>query len=209
MQTEQEIFWAGKFGDEYYKRNNLSEKELSISLRSWSVITRWMEHKPLSILEIGCNIGINLMGLSYLFPDAKLDGIEINREAAAIAQNNIGKRGVIFNDSILAFIPPNKYDLVFTRGVLIHINPEHLTEVYKKMNDLSNQYIVMVEYYNPVPVEVNYRGHSNRLFKRDFAGEMLDLYPSLALQNYGFFYYRDEVMPLDDVNWFLLRKDDK
>jgi spore coat polysaccharide biosynthesis protein SpsF len=54
-------------------------------------------------------------------------------------------------------------------------------------------------------VEIDYRGHSGKLFKRDFAGEMLDRFPDLKLVSYGFCYHRDE-FPQDDSTWFLMEK---
>ena len=64
----------------------------------------------------------------------------------------------------------------------------------------------MVEYYNPTPVEVKYRGHSQKLFKRDFAGEMIDKYKSkIKLIDYGFVYNRD-LHPQGNLTWFLLEK---
>jgi len=63
-----------------------------------------------------------------------------------------------------------------------------------------------VEYYNPVPVEVSYRGHQGKLFKRDFSGEMLDKFKDLRLIRYGFVYHRDPSFPQDDITWFLLEK---
>ena len=62
------------------------------------------------------------------------------------------------------------------------------------------------EYYSPNPVSVNYRGNEDVLFKRDFAGEMMDMYNDLKLVNYGFVYHRDDFFPGDDANWFLLEK---
>ena len=56
---------------------------------------------------------------------------------------------------------------------------------------LLTVFIGLVEYYNPTPVEVEYRGHVQKLFKRDFAGEMLDRFPDLTLVHYGFAYHRD------------------
>jgi hypothetical protein len=44
------------------------------------------------------------------------------------------------------------------------------------------------------------------MFKRDFAGEMLDKFQDLRLLDYGFVYHRDTQFPQDDVNWFLLEK---
>jgi spore coat polysaccharide biosynthesis protein SpsF len=53
---------------------------------------------------------------------------------------------------------------------------------------------------------VSYRGHADRLFKRDFAGEMMDMYPDLFLVDYGFAYRRDPSFPQDDISWFLMEK---
>jgi len=61
------------------------------------------------------------------------------------------------------------------------------------------------EYYNPSPVSVPYRGHQDRLFKRDFAGDLIEGY-GLKLVDYGFIYKRDTWAPQDDVTWFLLEK---
>ena len=53
---------------------------------------------------------------------------------------------------------------------------------------------------------LNYRGHKDRLFKRDFAGEMLEKFPDLKLVDYGFSYRKDPAFPQDDITWFLLKK---
>ena len=90
--------------------------------------------------------------------------------------------------------------------MLIHIHPDHLTTVYDQLYNSSRKYILMAEYYNPSPVSVNYRGHEDRLFKRDFAGEIMDRYSDLKLIDYGFAYHRDPVWPQDDITWFLMEK---
>ena len=91
-------------------------------------------------------------------------------------------------------------------GVLIHLDPTAWDEVYDLLHSATSRYICLAEYYNPVPVEVPYRGHRNRLFKRDFAGEFLDRHPNVALVDYGFIYHRDPVFPQDDTTWFLLER---
>lgn len=111
-----------------------------------------------------------------------------------------------YNDSIHNFNIDEKYDLVFTKGVLIHINGDKLQSVYEKMYNLSNKYILIAEYYSRDFREINYRGNNNKLFKRDFCGEIMDKYPSLKLIDYGFVYYRDPTFPQDDITWFLLEK---
>ena len=98
-----------------------------------------------------------------------------------------------------------KFDLTFTKGVLIHINPEMLPVVYQNLYDLSNRYIMVCEYYNPAPESIDYRGNKDRLFKRDFAGELMRKY-NLKLIEYGFNYQHDPYFTNDDSTWFLLSK---
>jgi spore coat polysaccharide biosynthesis protein SpsF len=70
----------------------------------------------------------------------------------------------------------------------------------------TGRYLFVAEYYNPSPVAIAYRGHKDRLFKRDFAGEIMDRYPQIRLVDYGFSYHRDPSFPQDDITWFLMEK---
>jgi hypothetical protein len=98
------------------------------------------------------------------------------------------------------------YDLALIVGVLIHINPDALPAVYDNLYAASGRYILVAEYYSPNPVSVLYRGHTDRLFKRDFAGEMLDRFSDLKLFDYGFCYRWNPNFPLDHITRFLLEK---
>ena len=201
--TEQEAFWAGEFGTGYIERYQ-GKALLAANLSFFSKVFKQVG-KPDSILEFGANIGMNLKALKLLFPEVNLSGIEINKEAADELAKVIPLEDV-FNGSILEYNAVAKFQISLIKGVLIHINPEVLPLVYKKLYDSSSKYILIAEYYNPSPVTINYRGNSDRLFKRDFAGEMLETYSDLKLIDYGFCYKRDMVFPQDDITWFLLEK---
>jgi pseudaminic acid biosynthesis-associated methylase len=110
------------------------------------------------------------------------------------------------NQSILEYQPGRMFDLVLIKGVLIHLKPEVLPQVYDTLFAASARYVLLAEYYNPSPIALPYRGHSDRLFKRDFAGELMDRCPRLKLVDYGFAYRRDPNFPHDDLTWFLLEK---
>lgn len=166
----------------------------------WKTI---MPHKVSSVLELGANRGSNIKALRKLNPSAEFTAVEINPTAC---EKLAGIGGIhVFRESIFDFKVKSQYELVFTKGVLIHINPGMLKTIYHKMYLASSKYIVVAEYYNPVPTTVDYRGHKNKLFKRDFAGEMLDIYHDLKLVGYGFWYHRD-AYPQDDLNYFILEK---
>ncbi len=201
FQTEQEEFWAGEFGDDYIDRNN-DERILAGNVRLFSNIFRPTVGVE-SVIELGCNIGLNLEAIKTVSPSAKLTGVEINKRAADMARKkNIGD---IRDGSILEPLDLPKADLTFTKTVLIHINPDMLDKVYENLVQLSNRYVLVVEYYNPAPVTINYRGNTERLFKRDFAGELMDRH-GLKLVDYGFSYHRDKFFPQDDMTWFLMEK---
>jgi pseudaminic acid biosynthesis-associated methylase len=202
--TEQEKFWAGGFGSDYIGRNDLSPENAAAYSALWHRIIPCLNEKPQSALELGSNIGHNLRTLKAIFPGIGLGGVEINKEAAEILKQWGGAE--VYNESILDFKAPRRFDLVFTAGVLIHINPQWLPQVYKTMYDSSSRYIIMAEYYNSTPVEVSYRGYSEKMYKRDFAGEIMDLYPDLTLRDYGFVYRRDRLFSFDDLNWFVMEK---
>ncbi|TVL99715.1 MAG: pseudaminic acid biosynthesis-associated methylase [Candidatus Brocadia sp. WS118] len=203
FKTEQENFWAGDFGNEYIKRNQ-GEMLLASNLNFFTKALRQAD-KINSCIEFGANIGMNLKALKLLQPGLKIKGVEINETAAKQLKAVIGMDNV-YNQSILDFEPIEKVDLSLIKGVLIHINPDMLPVVYEKLYYASSRYVLIAEYYNPSPVTINYRGHTDRLFKRDFAGEMLDTYSDLKLVDYGFIYKRDVKFPLDDITWFLLEK---
>jgi hypothetical protein len=129
-------------------------------------------------IEFGANIGMNLKALKLLHPMQEQHGIEINADAAR---------------ELALVIPPN---------------PDELPQVYDKLVATCGKYLLVAEYYNPSPVAIPYRGHTDRLFKRDFAGEIMDRHPHMELIDYGFAYRRDPNFPQDDITWFLMGKRD-
>lgn len=203
MKTDQEYFWAGEFGDSYISRND-SDQLLAANLNLFSKILE--RTGPIdSALELGCNVGMNLRALALLSPEAEIRGIDINQTAVDQLRERHGEFHLKCG-SILETFEFEESTITFTKGVLIHINPEYLPVVYKNLYEKSEKYICLIEYYNPSPVSVTYRGHQDRLFKRDFCKDLIDEYPDLKLIDYGFCYRNDAIFPQDDLTWFLLEK---
>ena len=203
FQTDQENFWAGDFGTKYISRN-ASKHYLAANLNLFGNILSKTDGVE-SVMELGPNIGMNLKALELLLPNVKFAGIEINSSAFKILQSEF-PNGKFLNQSISEFKVTEVYDLCLVKGVLIHLNPDLLPTVYEKMYQSSRKYILISEYYNTIPVSVDYRGHNDRLFKRDFAGEFLKKYPDVRLVDYGFSYHLDANFPQDDETWFLIEK---
>ena len=205
--TAQETFWSGPFGDQYLHRNQDAQL-LASNFHLFSNILAHT-HGIRSIMEFGANIGMNLVPLQRLLPEVALSALEINQNAVDQLHSLKAKQLPelqIYHSAIQDFSPTTPYDLVFTKGVLIHIAPESLANVYQRLYQSCHRYLLVAEYYNPTPVNIPYRGHQDRLFKRDFAGELLDQFSDLRLIAYDFAYHRDPHFPQDDISWFLLSK---
>jgi pseudaminic acid biosynthesis-associated methylase len=200
--TAQEDFWAGSFGDEYSDRN-VGAGWIAANTALFSRILERTGHVG-SLIEFGANVGLNLRAIDILKPGIELDAVEIN--AMAAERLAAWGRARVHQKSVFDFEPDRTWDLALIKGVLIHINPDRLGDVYDLLYRASRRFVCVVEYFNPTPVALPYRGHEERLFKRDFAGEMLDRFPDLRLVDYGFRYRRDPNFPQDDVTWFLMQK---
>ena len=205
--TEQEKFWAGEFGTEYSDRN-VGANILASNIALFADILKRVPRLN-SVIEFGANIGLNLRALDLLYPGQAQAAVEINEVAAKKIHDALPNTKVFnlaISDFDSGFLSNGPCDLALIKGVLIHINPDQLKMVYKKLYESTKKLILICEYYNPKPDTVSYRGHADRLFRRDFAGEMLDTYADLTLVNYGFAYHRDPSFPQDDLTWFLLER---
>lgn len=201
--SKTEEFWKGDFGIEYSKRNvGLVARNAVFFAKALLPVMGLRQ--PQSVLELGCGTGQNLEALQLLLgQQTELEGVEINEQAA-----NACKVGTIHVRSLLGLTGSTwlrTWDLVMTKGVLIHQPPDELPTIYDMMYRASNRYIFIAEYYNPTPVEIPYRGHDGVLWKRDFAGELMDQHPDVKLVDTGFAYHRAP-QPQDDLTYFLMEK---
>ena len=205
-------FWRGDFGDEYTKRNvDLVKNNIRFfDDIFWKCLAHGGHQVSWeSMIEFGAGAGNNIKALiesDQRSKHKKYTAVEIN-ESACEQLREIEKDfhfGII-NRDINDGKGFGKHDLVLTKGLLIHIPPEKLKNAYQTIYDSSNKYILICEYYNPTPVMIRYRGEDDKLWKRDFAGDLLSLFPDLELIDYGFTYHKDE-FPQDDITWFLMEK---
>jgi len=198
--TSQEETWAGSFGDAYTERQRLP---LAARKAMFSRILASTRYPITSVIEFGAGTGENLRALRALLVGVKLYGVELNAQAFGELKS---AADVAIKGSILDVPLTETWDITLTRGLLIHIQPVELLRVYDVLYKHTRHYVCICEYYNPTPVMIPYRGENDRLWKRDFAGELLNRYPNLRLVDYGFVYHRDPIIPQDDITFFLMEK---
>ena len=204
--------WTGAFGQEYTDRNLLSPEahdalygyDFGISRKQLNQIFLQGVPKDARILEVGCNIGNQLILLQQM-GYRNLFGIEVQPYALELARSrtrNIGlSQGSVFR------IPESRpFDLVFTSRVLIHISIEDLDAAMDEIYRCAGTYVWGIEYYSPRVTEVNYRNRKGLLWKTDYSRLYLDRFKDLEL-------VREQRLPyLHNENidsMFLLRKKKK
>jgi spore coat polysaccharide biosynthesis protein SpsF len=207
MTTNEQIeFWRGAFGDAYTDRNTASSEQLRARVALWAEILRHMlPAPPRSILEVGANLGVNLRALKALSP-ARMIAVEPNDKARSILVRDgvVAEPNAISGVAQSIALPDGCADLAFTSGVLIHIHPDDLAAAIAEIHRCAARWIVCIEYFSDKAEEIPYRGHGERLFKRDFGGFWLDRFPELRVAAYGFAW--KPVTGLDNLTWWLFEK---
>ena len=150
--------------------------------------------------EVGANAGWNLSAIKHAIHgyNVACHGCEINISAwdqARSAGFNLD------NFSISSGGYSEKFELAFTAGVLIHINPEELSETMARIDRASCDYVLAIEYEADTDTEVEYRGHSGRLWKRPY-GRMYEEMGLMLIET-GKVGKEDG---FDDCTYWMLRK---
>jgi len=204
--SKQSNFWLSK--------SHLYSKKKSNSFFKWKIFYGCPFFKkilkktnPKTIMEIGTNIGINLHYIRKIDyqKKIKIDAIEVNKKICdQLKKNKKLKINCVINEDILNYSGNKKYDLVFTKGLLIHIDPKNLNKVINKIIKMSKKYILIIEYFSHKPTSIkNYRGKKDLLFKRDFG--KLFLKKNLKCIDYGFLWKEKELV-FDNLNWWIFKK---
>lgn len=134
-------FFLGKNGDEYTQRNETSNLERkSVADIIYNTVKM---HKIKSVCELGCNVGHNLSRLGDLTLTC---GVDIND--SALEKGKEKYPFVNFIKGSIYDIPlyDNSFELVFTRGVLIHVAPNDRLKVLDEMKRISSRFIINIEY---------------------------------------------------------------
>jgi len=177
-----ERLWAGEFGDEYIERN------LAAYARRGEFWLPFIEElRPQSVLELGCNVGGNLEWIAQRVEARNIIGVDVNAKALRMLEERVPGVRAMHAPARDLPVSDHSIELVFTMGVLIHQPEETLARVMSEMVRASSRYVFCAEYFDDHTVEVPYRGHEGALFRRDYGGLFLDLFPhDLTLVREGF-----------------------
>jgi pseudaminic acid biosynthesis-associated methylase len=204
MSTPQVEIWKGNFGDAYIERNRPNDERLRRLTMKWANLLNHIAiDPPMSILEVGANVGGNLLALERV-TNAQLWALEPNARARQTLERILPKERIL--DATAETIPlcDESVEMVFTSGVLICIHPDHLLKACSEIVRCARKYIVCIEFFAHEPETKRYRGHDELLFKRDFGAFYLDHFPALKIVDYGFNWAR--TTGEDNTTWWIMRR---
>src|ERR1700751_5572614 len=125
MKTKQVDFWSGNFGKEYTDRNpqslddwdQLYVKSYGISKTDINAEFIGQLDKNVRILEVGCNVGMQLAGLQRM-GFTNLYGIELQSYAVEKSKEVTKGLNIIQGSGFDIPFKDNFFDVVLTNGVL-------------------------------------------------------------------------------------------
>ena len=188
LQTPQIDVWSGDFGKEYTNRNPSTLDELNELYDRYFGITRsaldeeflGKLDRSIDILEVGANVGAQLQAL-HAMGFENLHALELQEYAIDIGKKKLPKADWIQGNAFDMPFPDGHVDLAFTSGVLIHISPDDIGGALDEIHRCTREYIWGFEYYADQYTEIQYRGHSQLLWKTNFAALYLERFDDLEL----------------------------
>lgn len=188
--------WVGDFGNEYIARNAIDGGRDEFARRIFDVIS------PTSVLEVGANIGLNLKAMAKYGP-LKLMAAEPNDKARHELMKFADVVSSSCSDSLGAFGTASA-DLVFTCGVLIHIPTDKLAKSMSEIYRVSRRWIVCAEYFAPQEEMIEYRGHKDQMWRRDYGDLFMSQFPDLKCLDVSFLWRR--TTGLDNLTVWIFEK---
>lgn len=171
--SDQEKHWA----DPEWARAYISRNRLYWTNR----VPFWREilsrTQVQSILEVGCNVGGNMQAIRSINRQLDIKGVDISYDAC-IEASLAGLDVEQVRAADVGVKWPQKFDLSATVGCLIHVGENEITDVMRSIVASSKRFVLAVEYAADETEGLDYRGHSERLWRRPF-GQM---YASLGLK---------------------------
>jgi len=194
--------WKKNFGDEYTDRKLVVHKSEGTSREQFWHDLLSMVSGVKSVVEIGCNAGMNLEAIYKANQKLEITGVEPNKYALGKAIEISNGRYKVTDGNVFDLPPDLKADMIFTCTVLIHISPKDLMSAMHRIYDAANNVILIMEYYWPTLKEIEYRGLKSALWKQDYGATFLQNF-DVELIETGYLDARDG---FDRTTWWLFNK---
>jgi len=155
-----------------------------------------------TVLEVGAGTGANLLALREI-SGVTMSAVEPNKQAfEELKATNVVDGTTMCCDWLDFPESYERWDIVFTSGVLIHVHPTRRKKFMEKIVDVADKYVVCIEYFSPEPRTFPYHGKSDALWVDDF-GKM---YTDMGLKLVDCKFYYKGLTWLDNLTMWVLEK---
>lgn len=208
--------WKTDFGDAYTERCHPDTQDGAAQIDARAQLFLTIQRQTGisffgldSIVEYGCNAGLNLEALRKTWPSVPTLGVEPNavaRTEAKAAGHEVIHGELRFDDpkAFLQKRTPAVGDLAFTAGVLIHVPPTELKEAEDVVVQSAKRYVLAIEYFAPESRMIRYRGLDHAMWLDDFGSHYWKHPDIKRCLGYGFAW--KPVTGMDNVTWWMFEK---
>ena len=102
----------------------------------------------ISLLEIGCGSGANLINIIKQFPNRQLGGIDINPEAIEQAQKTFTGAFLKVGSLEDIMISDNATDVVLSDMALMYIDPFKIDKAINEIKRITRKYVIFCELHS-------------------------------------------------------------
>jgi len=100
----------------------------------------------LSLIEVGCGGGANLMNILREIPGRQVGGVDVNPDAIDLC-NKTFKGGVFkVNSADDIMLSDKSTDVVLSDAVLIYVNPHDIRRYIRELKRIGRKYLVLCEF---------------------------------------------------------------
>jgi ubiquinone/menaquinone biosynthesis C-methylase UbiE len=135
----------------YWRERKIDWKE---SYQNWQhphryVITNILSRLSwLSLFEIGCGAGANLMNIIKHLKGRQLGGADINEDAIALAQKTFPNGFFKVNSADNLMLSDKSVDVVLSDMCLIYVGPRHIKKYIREIKRVSRSFVVLCEFHS-------------------------------------------------------------
>ncbi len=123
----------------------------------WWLLNIITTKKPANILEVGCGFGRNLLFLTHQgVKPRRLTGVDFSSRLLHQAKVNLPKVKLHRASVLKLPFTTNKFDLVFTHGLLMHVSPATVSLALKELIRVSRRWLVIIEETRIRPNRINF-----------------------------------------------------
>ncbi len=135
-------WWANRkidWKEHYMNPNHPHRKLIAEILRHLS----W-----LSLIEIGCGAGANLVAILKVMPNKQVGGVDISKDAIEYAQTQFKNGFFKVNPADDVMMSDKSADVILSDMCMIYITPGKIKKHLREMKRLARNYVVLCEFHS-------------------------------------------------------------